>query len=183
MTDKIKPMFVALFKWIMNVLHTFATIQPTYWESWETLQCPLEFKMSFCSFGQSIDGEHHLNDWPTSELVKFAATELQCLHDGVKHLPYYLSKSENKAGMIRKNEKECWVEVGETGDGEARGQGCKTSIKHHTHPARATLSTLLLSGLVFEGPTSLQDVWCGSLDAGFLCIGRGLTAKWRPDTL
>lgn len=44
-------------------------------------------------------------------------------------------------------------------------------------PPSPLFSSPPLSGLVFQGPTSLQDVWCGSLDAGFLCIGRGLTAK------
>lgn len=69
--------------------------------------------------------------------------------------------------------------------GEVRGAGRKakaprpplgtTPIKKG--PPSPFFSSPPLSGFVFQGPTSSQDVWCGSLDAGFLCTGRGLTAK------
>lgn len=86
------------------------------------------------------------------------------------------------------NVEECWTGLcRKLGEVLGKGGGHKAKAvrpRLNTTPIepRASLSTLLLSppplpGLVFQGPTSLQDVWCGSLDADFLCIGRGLTAK------
>lgn len=83
------------------------------------------------------------------------------------------------AGFIRV--KECWVEVGElvrVEGREAKAAGPPLSTTPiQQGPPSPLVSSPPLSGLVFKGPASLQDVWCGSLDAGFLCIGRGTDSK------
>lgn len=132
--------------------------------------------------------QFEITDSP-ARFLKSLTTLHQCQHHSRKHLTCYKGSGENKAGAICKNMEECWAEVSLRGRWGCRGHEAKavrpplSTTPIQQEPPSPPHSSPLLSGLVFQGPTSLQDVWCGSLDAGFLCIGRGVTAKWRPDTL
>lgn len=97
-----------------------------------------------------------------SDLETFASTlGTPC----VTHLLYHLETWQINCGFLfffaSRNVGWRWMSFG---GGGAEGQGCWTSTKHHTHPARSSLSTCLLSTPLrtcFQGPRFLTGclVW------------------------